>query len=300
MTPRWDVLGYGAVAVDELYYVSHYPPADSKAPIVAQRRQGGGLTGTALVAAARLGVRAAYCGVLGDDPLSDYTRQAFAAEGVDNAPVLRQAGAEPVHSVVIVDQSTGARTILFSYAHFVPRRAESITEELIANCRVLFADHTGEQGGLRAAQIARCLGIPVVCDVERDDRPCVAELIEVADHLIIGVHMAQRLTGLVDPARMAQSLARPDRVCLAVTAGSEGCWFSESGGEIRHVPALAVRAVDTTGCGDVFHGAHAAGLARGMSVPKAIRLATVTAGIKATKPGGREGIATWDLVQPYL
>jgi len=75
-----------------------------------------------------------------------------------------------------------------------------------------------------------------------------------------------------------------------VTGGELGCWYSEHGGDVHHLPALKVQAVDTTGCGDVFHGAYAACLAQGESAHKALKVATVAAGLKATQPGGRSGI----------
>ena len=71
MSVRWDVLGMGVSAVDDLVYVDHYPEPDSKLPVKKALRQLGGVTAMALVAAARMGARAAYCSVLGDDDLSE-------------------------------------------------------------------------------------------------------------------------------------------------------------------------------------------------------------------------------------
>jgi sugar/nucleoside kinase (ribokinase family) len=110
--PRWDVLGLGIAAVDDLLYVDVYPRPDSKVAVRARQRQGGGLTATALVAAARLGARAAYGGVLGHNELSRFTLRELQREGVDCASVLRKGEAEPCHSIVVVDRSTGSRTIL--------------------------------------------------------------------------------------------------------------------------------------------------------------------------------------------
>ena len=142
MTERWDVLGLGVVAVDELLTVERHPPPNSKVEVLAEERQGGGLTGTALVAAARLGAAAAYAGVLGDDDLSRYSLQELEREGVDCSPVLRQAGAGPVHSRILVERSTGQRCILYSRAGWTPRPVEAITPDLIGCCRVLFLDPT--------------------------------------------------------------------------------------------------------------------------------------------------------------
>lgn len=58
----------------------------------------------------------------------------------------------------------------------------------------------------------------------------------------------------------------------------------------RHQPAFPVEVIDTTGCGDVFHGAYAAALAWGDSLPKRVVLASATAAIKATRRGGQTGI----------
>ncbi len=88
----WDVLGLGCVAVDDLLYIPAYPPPDSKVRVRRRERQGGGLTGTALVAASRLGARCAFAGVLGDDDDSRYLEEAFRREGVDTSPVVRRTG----------------------------------------------------------------------------------------------------------------------------------------------------------------------------------------------------------------
>lgn len=300
MVDHWDVLGFGVVAVDDLLYVDHYPGPDSKAEVRERRRDGGGLTGTALVAASRLAAKAAFCGVLGDDEVSLWAIQSLERERVDCSPVLRRPGARPTQSVIIVDLSTGQRTIFFSRAGVTPRRAEEMTTDLIGRTRVLFVDHTVVEGGLRAIQIAHALGIPVVGDIESESAPGVAELMTQVDHLIVSVHLAARLTGGSDPAAMVRALASPQRACLAVTAGDQGCWYAERGGQVRHQPAFRVEVVDTTGCGDVFHGAYAACIAQGQSVSQAIRRASAAAALKATQPGGRAGIPNRARLERFL
>jgi sulfofructose kinase len=300
MSARWDVLGFGAVAVDDLLYVEQYPPPDTKAQVLAERREGGGLTGTALVAAARLGAKAAYCGVLGEDDLSRFTVEALEREGVDCEPVLYHPGARPIHSRIVVDQSTGGRNIFFSYARVVERQPEEMTDDLISACRVLFVDHTVMAGGLRAIAIAHAHGIPVVVDVERNVDPRLPDLLRQVDHLILGVVLAGRVTGETEPDAMVRALARAGQACCVVTAGDRGCWYAEHGGDIHHFPAFKVPVIDTTGCGDVFHGAYAVGVAQDLGVEETIRLASATAAIKATKPGGRSGIPDRDTLGRFL
>ncbi len=300
MEPRWDVFGFGAVAVDDLIYVDHHPQPDAKMPIRELRRDGGGLTGTALVAAARMGAKAAYGGVLGDDELSRFSIQALEREGIDCTPMIRRPDARPIHAIVIVDRSTARRSILYSTEGVTHRPPETITEDLIARCRVLFVDSTTVESSVHAARIARRLGIPVVGDIESVATPGAYALIDQVDHLIIGHALAQQVTGESDPVAMVRALARPDRACCVVTMGEHGCWYAERDGDIHHVPAFPVRAVDTTGCGDVFHGAYAACIARGEDTSRAIQVATAAAALKATHPGGRRGIPTRAAVEQFL
>jgi len=300
MSARWDVLGFGAVTVDDLIYVGRHPLPDSKTKVQSQQRQGGGLAGTALVAASRLGAKAAYCGVLGDDELSRFTLQGLAREGVDCAPTWYDPDARPIYAIVIVDLSTGQRSILYSTDGVVEPGPERITPDLVANCRVLFVDQTVIETALRGIELAHTYRVPVVGDVESDSDPRSPDLIRQIDHLIVGTQLAGRVTGESEPAAMVRALSGPDRPCCVVTAGERGCWYSEHGGEVRHFPAFRVQVVDTTGCGDVFHGAYAACIARGKSVSSAIQIATAAAGIKATQPGGRSGIPNLPTIERYL
>jgi sugar/nucleoside kinase (ribokinase family) len=298
---QWDVLGFGAVTVDDLIYVEHYPMPDTKVAVLDKQRQGGGLVGTALVAAARLGARAAYAGILGDDDLSRYTLGEFAREGVDCAPVLHRKDARPIHSMIIVDRTNGQRSIMASFVGVQWRAAAEIPAALIAACRVLFIDHHAVAGGLHAIDIAHQHGIPVVADIERETEPGAIDLAPRVDHLIVGINYAHRKTGVDAPADMVRALYA-GRTCVVVTAGERGCWYAarEQGGEVRHVPAFPVQVVDTTGCGDVFHGAYAACIAQGESVDSAVRVASAAAALKATQPGGRAGIPSRAAINQFM
>src|SRR5688572_20855249 len=141
---RWDVLGFGAVAVDDLVYVDRFPLPGTKIRATTRKREGGGLAGTALVAAAKLGLRAAWCGVLGDDAdePSRCTIEEFGRAGVDCSLIRRQSGASAHRSVIVVEQPSGQRTILSCSDGAMPFPIDGITEELIGGCKVLFVDHT--------------------------------------------------------------------------------------------------------------------------------------------------------------
>jgi sugar/nucleoside kinase (ribokinase family) len=239
---RWDIFGFGIVAVDDLLTVENYPPPDAKTAVLEKSRQGGGLTGTALVAASRLGAKSAYGGVLGEDELSTWTLAELEREGVD---------CTPLHAVIL----------------------------------------------------AKKLGISTVADIERNEHPKTSKLIDMIDHLILSANFACKFTGVDGPVKAVESLhRRTRRACTAVTVGKEGCWYisAEKEGSIQHHPAFEVQVVDTTGCGDVFHGAYATGIACGWDVSRCIRFASAAAAIKATKAGGRKGIPDRSTVFQFL
>jgi sugar/nucleoside kinase (ribokinase family) len=241
-----------------------------------------------------LGCRCAYAGVLGDDDQSRFVIQRFSEEGIDVTHVRRLPDARPVRSTIIVDRTHQTRTILFDLNGVVGVDSSWPEEDVIRAAGVLLVDNCGVEGMIRAARIARNAQIPVVADFEGAEDPLFPQLLALVDHLILSRDFALKVTGEKDPVLAAHSLWAPGRRAVVVTCGKEGCWWAsdQRPGIPCHQPALAVETVDTTGCGDVFHGAYAAALIHGKTVPEAVRFASVAAGVKATCRGGQVGIPT--------
>ncbi len=304
--PRFDVLGFGAVAVDDLLYVDEYPPAESKVHVRLRLRQCGGLTGTALVAAARLGCRCAYVGALGDDELSQFAVDGLTREGIELAHHVRRPDARPAHSTIIVDRQRKTRTIFASVDGLIGADPSQPDAELIRSARVVLVDHHGMEGTIRAARIAREAGVGVVADLERDPGPPFGELLALVDHLIISAEFAQQLTGEADPARATEKLFTPATQAVVVTCGAAGCWYFDAicADGPRHgpafCPAFEVEVIDTTGCGDVFHGAYAAALAFKEELPRRVAIASAAAALKATRHGGQAGCPSMKEVDDLL
>jgi sulfofructose kinase len=282
-----DVLGLGCAAVDDFVYVPSYPAADSKIRAPKWHRQCGGLTASALVTAARLGARCAFAGCLGTDELSDHVINNFLHEGVDvsHSPRLPEGGV--VHSTIVIAQDTGSRNIFYEVRGVMGAHPSLPAEEVIGGAKVLFIDHYGMPGNLRALKIARRLGVPVVADFEDGAVPLFEEVLSAVDHLILSEEFACPLTRTTNAAEAALALWRPERGTVIVTCGRNGSFsVSRDGGENpRHHPAFQVPAANTSGCGDVFHGAYAFRLACGDSLANRIRFASAAAAVKAQQPG---------------
>jgi sugar/nucleoside kinase (ribokinase family) len=298
-----DVLGFGAVAVDDLVFLEEFPKPDCKYRVVRRERHAGGLTGTALVAASRLGCRCAYAGTLGSDEFSRFIEEGLAAEGVSITHMVRQEGALPFRSTILEDMRGKTRTILLDASGVIGAHDSLPEEPLIQRARVVFVDHVGLAGMLRAARIARRAGIPVVADFEVRHPALFDELFALTDHLILSMDFAREVTGATDGRAAAEALwSSAPRAAVVVTMGAQGAWFvsQESGGGARLQPAFRVEVMDTNGCGDVFHGAYAACLARGMPMPERMRFASATSAIKATHVGGQKGIPSRADVEAFL
>ncbi|MBM3277155.1 MAG: permease [Candidatus Handelsmanbacteria bacterium] len=294
-----EVLGLGAVAVDEILCVDQYPPADAKAQVRQRERRCGGLAATALVAAARLGCRCAYAGVLGRDDASAFAAACMEAEGIDLSQAQRRDEARVIRSAIVADLGRGTRNIFFDLNGVVGAGDDWPPEAVIRSAQVLLVDFIGMEGMIRAARIAQSAGVPVVADLEDASAPGFAELLGLVDHLVLSHEFALGYTGEGEPARAAQKLWRDGRALVAITCGAAGYWVC-TGGTPVHCPAFAVETVDTTGCGDVFHGAYAAGLARGLALGDSLRLASAAAALKASRRGGQEGIPTRAEVEHFF
>jgi sulfofructose kinase len=295
---KYDVLGLGVVSVDDLLFVDQYPKPDGKAAVQRRERQCGGLTGTALVAAARLGARCAYAGTLGRDALSAYALAGLRAANIDARHVQRVDRARPVHSVIIVDATHHTRNIFYDKRFASGAAPAHPPAAVIRSARVLFVDLRGVDGMIRAAKIARAAGIPVVADFDRETETRFDELYALVDHLIVPERFALRRTKTRTAGAAVKKL-REGKEAVVVTRGSKGCVYADKTG-VAALPAFKVNVVDTTGCGDVFHGAYAAELARGSGLRERVRIASACAAIKAGHAGGQAGIPRRRQVEKFL
>ncbi len=297
----FDVLGLGAATIDERLYVEAFPPSDTKVQIQSRQRWLGGLTAIALATAARLGCRTAYAGVVGYDELSQVVLNALAEQAINIDHVIRQPDARPIAATVIVASQPPSRTIFYDANQPCGAHPQLPEPDLIRSARVLFVDHIGVEGMLRAARIAHAAHIPIVADLESSSSPHFPGLLELVDHLIIPYKFATQLVGEVSPAMAVERLWTDRRSAVVVTCGVEGAWYlSTTTPGAQHQPAFRVETVDSTGCGDVFHGAYATALIWGFGLAERVRFAAAAAAIKAAHLAGPAGIPTRAAVESLL
>jgi sulfofructose kinase len=149
-----------------------------------------------------------------------------------------------------------------------------------------------------ALEAARKAGIPAILDADMAAGDILHRLVPLATHIVASESAAKLITGEVSPEAAARALlGRSDFV--AVTAGGDGCWWSERG-TIHHTPAPRIEAIDTLAAGDVFHAAFALKVVEGAAMAATIAFASAAAAIKCTRFGGRLGCPSRDEVEAFV
>ena len=303
MAESFDVVGIGCSAVDFFAVVPRYPENDTKIEIGELAKQGGGLVATALVAASRLGATTRYIGRVGDDELCQFMIASLEKDGVDTRRVQIQPGGSTFFAFCVVDASTGKRTIYWTGDNVPALAADQITREDIVTAKYLHVDGFDMDAALQACAWAREAGTTVVVDAEVHHER-MAELVDLCDVIIPSEAFACKVTGAGDYRDAARALYEQharrarDKV-VVVTAGTSGAFGVSPDGEF-HQPAFKAHVVDTTGCGDVFHGAFIYAMLQGWPLPHCARFASAAAALKTGKLGGRAGIPTRAQVDAFL
>ena len=285
-TKQYDVIGIGVSAVDDTLTIEKYPQPNVKVPVLDSTRHGGGLACTATAAAAVLGGRTAFIARFGQDELSRYIREILSRRGVDVAHIVPDSVGQPYHSRILIDASTGERTVFYDQRRFKQVQEQDLPDTLLAATAVLLIDFLNLPSPIDLARKARRLNVPVVVDLEAQ-LPESAALVKEVDHLVVPEEFARWLTGEQDLPKACAALATTPRAATVVTAGANGCWWTDfTSRPPVHLPAFAVKAVSTNGCGDTFHGAYALAIARQFTVAEAVTFASACAAIKAAGAGG--------------
>ena len=267
----------GLSCVDQIWQVESFPPVASRTDARGYRLQGGGPAATAAVTVARLGGDARLWAVHGDDPGGQFVIEELRRLGVDTAGVRVVEGATSWVSAVLV--APGGERWIFPY------RGEGLLDaapvERPERAGALLVDFRHPLLCREALAWAGASGIPSVGDLGNAG---YWEESESLDVIIASQECAAEVLGRDDPEEALASLRWRPEQHVGITLGGEG-YLYDAGNGLRHLPALPVKAVDTTGAGDVFHGAYAFGLASGWEADRCAAYASVAAAISCTGVG---------------
>lgn len=290
--PAFDVVGLGLNASDVAIEVPAYPAFNSKVEFAAASWQAGGQVATALVVCQRLGLRTKYVGRVGSDPMGRFQLHSLRAEGIDIEDVAIVRGCPNQTAYIIIDQASGERTILWRRDARLTITPESLHPEMVSGARLLHLDGHDTGAAARAAAWARAAGVPVMADVD-NIYPGLAALLDSTDYLISSAAFPGSYTGETHLFRALEQIQRRHRTLrlVAATLGCEGVLALEKG-RFLYQPAYVIACRDTTGAGDVFHGAFLYGLLQGWPTERILDFSNALAGLNCQAIGARGGIAT--------
>lgn len=289
-----DVLCVGHACYDLVFGVDHHPAADEKARAEAFVSCGGGTAANAAMTAAALGARTAFAGYLGNDIYGDQHMAEFTAAGVDTRLVVRGAEGTPISAIFV--KPNGERSIV-NYKGDTNRLTAADVEFGALRPKVVLFDGHQPALALAVADWAQAQGAATVLDADTVNAGNV-DLLRRCTLVAASERFAPDLLGAPTPEAGLAALAQLAPAVI-VTLGERGLIW-QCGGEMGRLAAFAVQAVDTTGAGDTFHGALAAGLARGMAWEHLLRYASAAGALCCTKPGARLGIPRAEEVERMM
>ncbi|MBC8011405.1 MAG: carbohydrate kinase [Burkholderiales bacterium] len=304
VAPVFDVLCVGLACVDLTLEVPHHPAPDEKLRATSRLVAPGGPAAVASAQIARLGGRAAFAGLLGDDTFAGLLRAAFVEEGIDTAALTVASGHEtPLAAILVKPDAT--RSVLSHRptppAEFVTNLVTNTPKTHLANnlsssanvthwvtlpaARVVLADGHRPEWNAAVIAHARSLGVPLVLDAGSLNDSTRA-LAAVADHVVASETYARAALADRDPADPDADLASLGRpgATVVVTLGARGlAWQTPVARGL--LPAPRIHAIDTNGAGDAFHGAYALGLALGLPLAEMLRQASAAGALSCTRAG---------------
>jgi sugar/nucleoside kinase (ribokinase family) len=295
------VVGLGYCVYDILALVPRVPQFDDveMAHVSDLVFDGGGPVGTALTAVSRLGERAGYVGLLGEDSEGFWLRDRFISDRVDVAHLRLSPAVGTNVCVILVDQRTAGRAfICHQRISSGDLRLDDDDREYIRSARILHLDGQFIPAAVQAAGWARDAGVKVSFDGNHP-RHGLDRLLPLVDWLIVARPFPEAQTGLSNLDQAAAALLDRGPELLVVTDGESGCHVWAPGRHF-HSPGFRVGARDTTGAGDAFHGAFLYAMLQGWGLRQTARFASAAAALNCLTLGGRRGLPSLQQVRTLL
>lgn len=294
-----DVTGIGAAVVDYVGVVESYPAPDTQVQLDQFHKLCGGNVATALVALQRLGISTRYLGKFGDDELSQRVRETLEQEGTDLQSCPTVVGGSMGFAFIIVEQGSGKRTILWTNQGKSHLSASELDETAILSSRFLHLDHYSLDAAIAAAKVAKRGSVQVVLDAESIE-PGLDQLIPLVDVMIVCADFARNYTGHSLLTDALESLHQSTNAhTVVITDGTNGS-YCKNNRQVHHQAAFPIDVVDTTGCGDVYHGAFIYGLLQSQPLDTTARFASAAAALNCRKLGGQPAVPSLHEVNDFL
>lgn len=297
------ILVIGSLNMDISLRMERAPQAGETLTADSVHISPGGKGANQAYAAGKLGGRVAMLGAVGQDAYGQMLCDNLASVGVDVSRILRAEGESTGTAVIFVEKSGENRIAIVAGANRLPDRAYiDRNMDMIRACDILLMQmEIPPDTVLYAAQKAKALGKTVILDPAPATPELPRELWAQADILKPNeTELNILLTGKVDGLSPEEALKRAGELGagrLWVSQGAAGVVIAGGPGGGERVPAVPVKAVDTTAAGDVFLAAAAVALSKGLSEREAVAYGSRAAAVAVTRPGAQQSVPTPEEVE---
>jgi len=279
--------------------VNEYPVENTKYRLDEVVTCGGGPAGNAAYLLGKWGMETYYAGVVGSDDFGNKIKKEFENIGV-HTEYLETNYEQPTSvSFIMINKQTGSRT-LFNIANSRPNMKKY---DFNVDPDVILVD--GHEYNASMAALNKYPNAISVIDAGRIT-PELLELCKYTKYIVTSKGFAETIAKMKfdfsNPNSLVQIYTivknRYPKSEIVITLEDKGCLYSVNN-EIKIMPGLKVQAVDTTGAGDIFHGAFTYAISKGYDIEKCVRLSNIAAGLSVQKVGARYSIPTLVEVTNY-
>ncbi len=302
MSKTVQLLVSGLICADITFRVGEMPRRAEKYCAEDVRFSLGGGGAIAAVAMQRLGASVQLAGRLGDDLFGDLLRKELSSRAVGTNLLACVVGSKSPISSVFVDDFGDRQIVNYRQVGDTPavtgtsEALDSHTLNLLAMPDAVLVDTRWEAAALQVLAYARQIDVPAVIDAEA---PVSHAAMTLASHIAFSRQGLRDYTCL-DSVEQGLRMAQMEFGCwVCVTDGEQGVFWLDNG-ELAHVPAFPIIAIDTLGAGDVWHAAFTLKLAQGSPEPPAIVFANAAAALKCLSSDGLDGIPGESAVVAFL
>jgi ribokinase len=281
----------GSYATGLTMRVEHLPTTGETVLGKGYRMDHGGKGSNQAVGCARLGAAVALVAKLGDDTFADMALELYRDEGIEVTYVKRTSEAPTGVGFIMVEEESGRNCISIDPGANDLLTAEEVYQSggALRSAAVVMAQLEIPVSAAEAAlRLGREQGLVTILN-PAPVRPLPGSFLRMVDVLTPNQVEAKILAGSTADAVLHAEDAARELICRGVgqvvmTLGEEGALLVDESSS-QHIPAIRVKAVDTTGAGDAFNAGLATALAYGLPLIDAVRFAVVVGGLAVTKEG---------------
>ena len=295
-----DIVGIGTPVMDMIVNLPFLPTEDGAVRANEMIHQGGGKIATGMVACARLGAKAGVLAKLGGNNIGDFIISDFQYNKVDTSHILRGAPDTSSHFVISLSEAKNSTRIFIGRSqpkYIEPMTVDEIDFDYIASAKYLLIEN-GNETSIAAAKFAKEKGLTVAIDADYFVES-MEDILPWVDVFIGSEYYYQKRFENMSLRESCEAVRAIGPPVVWFTLGARGC-VGLLDGEYHELPSYKVDVMDTTGAGDVFHGAYLVAMMDGMSHRECAQFSSAVSAIKCTYPGGRTGIPSREITDRFM